>query len=344
MFRNPLSIGIDIGNHSVKAVALSQKKEHLELAAYAEVVLTSPVINEQHSVDSTALLSVIRKLKKSLPFRAKAVTLALPDSAVISKVIQLDSNLKEDEAVFAVAQALGRSSPFPVEELWVDFFSLESNAFPEATMTMPYQIFATRKDTIDTRITAIKKAGLSPKVVELQTHALLWLVEHSAEISGVNEQWGAVDVGECLTEFCVKPQNAAAYHREIAFGVRKHSLAANRHIPVNGFVDVSSAIQKPFSVDDIEQFTQQLAEQLKRQFQLYNSTHPRSPLKGVWLCGGGQHVISSETLQRLLDIEVELINPFTHFTRHKKLGSGSALDFNSQYAVATGLAIRGMNQ
>jgi type IV pilus assembly protein PilM len=343
MFRNPLSIGIDIGNHSVKAVALSQKKEQLELVAYAEVVLTSPVINEQHSVDSTALLSAIRKLKKSLPFGAKKVTLALPDSAVISKVIQLDTNLKEDEAVFAVSQALGSSSPFPVEELWVDFFPVESNAFPDATTTMPYQIFATRKDTIDTRITAIKKAGLSPQVMELQTHALLWLVEHNAEVAGINEQWGTVDVGECLTEFCIKPQNAAAYHRESAFGLRKYSSSLHRNTLGNGLHDAGPIIKEPLSVDDIERFTQQLADQLKRQFQLYNSTHPRSPLKGIWLCGGGQHAISSELLQRLLGVEVELMNPFAHFIRHKKLELVSDTTLNSQFAVAAGLAIRGVN-
>lgn len=343
MFRNPLSIGIDIGNHSVKAVALSQKKEQLELVAYAEVVLTSPVINEQHSVDSTALLSAIRKLKKSLPFGAKKVTLALPDSAVISKVIQLDTNLKEDEAVFAVSQALGSSSPFPVEELWVDFFPVESNAFPDATTTVPYQIFATRKDTIDTRITAIKKAGLSAQVMELQTHALLWLVEHNAEVAGINEQWGTVDVGECLTEFCIKPQNAAAYHREIAFGLRKYSSSLHRNTLSNGLHDAGPIIKEPLSVDDIERFTQQLADQLKRQFQLYNSTHPRSPLKGIWLCGGGQHAISSELLQRLLGVEVELMNPFAHFICHKKLDLVSDTTLNSQFAVAAGLAIRGVN-
>lgn len=224
------------------------------------------------------------------------------------------------------------------------FFPLESNAFPEASMTIPYQIFATRKDTIDTRITAIKKAGLSPKVMELQTHALLWLVEHNAEVAGINEQWGVVDVGECLTEFCIKPQNAAAYHREIAFGLRKYSSSPHRNTLGNDLHYAGPVTKEPLSVDDIERFTQQLADQLKRQFQLYNSTHPWSPLKGIWLCGGGQHAISSELLQRLLGVEIELMNPFSHFIRHKKLELVSDTTLNSQFAVAAGLAIRGVNQ
>lgn len=64
MFRNPLSVGIDIGSHSVKAVVV-QQKEQLELAAFAEIVLPTPAVNEQHSVNSTVLLSAMRKLKST---------------------------------------------------------------------------------------------------------------------------------------------------------------------------------------------------------------------------------------------------------------------------------------
>ncbi len=106
MFRNPLSVGVDIGNHSIKAVVLQQKKEQFELVAFTEVELTKTVINDQHSVNNAELLSAMRQIKKQLPWQAKVVTLALPDSAVISKVVQLGSNLSEEEAEFAITQAL----------------------------------------------------------------------------------------------------------------------------------------------------------------------------------------------------------------------------------------------
>lgn len=333
MFRNPPIIGIDIGHHSVKAVVLNPKKEQLELAAFAEIVLPSSVINDQHSVNTPVLLSAIRKLKKSLPFSAKKVALALPDSAVISKVIQLDTNLSDEEAEFAVTQALSASSPFPVDELSLDFFPLSSGSFTEAAMTAPFQVFAARKETIDSRIEAVKKAGLAPKVVELQTHALLWLTEYAAEQAAMQEQWGIVDIGKRRTEFCVKPSGAAAYHREIAFGTGQVSKA--------GFVDNEGPQVFTPEPEQAEAFTKQLADHLKRQFQLYNSTHPRSALKGIWLCGGGQHVALEELLGRLLGIEVQWINPFRYFPCSKKLGEIARNSYFSQYAVATGLALRG---
>ncbi|ELR63941.1 Type IV pilus biogenesis protein PilM [Photobacterium marinum] len=333
MLRHPLNIGIDIGHHSVKAVVLSQKKERLELVAFTEAVLPASVINDQHSVNTPALLSVIRQLKKSLPFGASRVVLALPDSAVINKVIQIDTNLSDEEAEFAVTQALSASAPFPVEELWFDFYPLTLDAMA-STAIVPYQIIAARRDTIDSRIAAIRKAGLKPRVVELQTHALLWIAAHTIEHSVLHEQWGIVDIGKCCTEFCVKPPGAAAYHRELAFGTRYIDKT------VGGDTDAISVFTS--SQAEAAQFTQQLAEQLRRQLQLYNSTHSRSQIKGIWLSGGGQHVVVDELLERLLNIEVQWMNPFRHLPCSKKLGEIAENSFYSQYAVATGLALRGM--
>lgn len=334
MFQNPPIIGIDIGHHSVKAVVLTASKGSLELSAFAEVVPPSSVINDQHSVNTTALLSVLRKLKKNLPFNARKTVLALPDSAVISKVIQVDTNLSDEEAEFAVVQALGASSPFPVEELRLDYFPLASDAFGTPGMTVPYQIFATRRETIDSRIQALQKAGLKAKVMELQTHALLWLAEYVAGQDAGSELWGIVDIGKRHTEFSIKPAGAAAYHREIPLGSGQGGM-------VDGDRLESRAVFGP-SPEQAEAFTKQLADQLKRQFQLYNSTHPRSLMKGVWLSGGSQHMVLDELLGRLLGIEVQWINPFRYFPCSKRLGAIASNNMYSQYAVATGLALRGM--
>ncbi|SMY37179.1 type IV pilus biogenesis protein PilM [Photobacterium andalusiense] len=325
MFRNPLSVGVDIGNHSIKAVVLQQKKEQFELAAFVEVELTKSVINDQHSVNNAELLSAMRQIKKQLPWQAKAVTLALPDSAVISKVVQLGTSLSEEEAEFAIVQALGAASPFPVEELWFDYFPLNSDRFSDAVATTPFQVFASRRETIDNRVNTLMKLGFKPKIMELQTHALLWLAEHLAEMGSHYNQWGVVDVGKRHTEFCMKPQGSAAYHREIRFGT--------------SMLDVQDGIST-VAGNNAEQFTKQLAEQLKRQIQLYNSTHPRSGIKGLWLCGGGQDVVSVSLLQRLIGLDVVWVNPFQHFSCANKVELPQSI--SSQYAVATGLALRGL--
>lgn len=332
MFQSPLTVGIDIGHHSIKAVVLSQKKSQLALSAFAEVVPPAPIINDQHTVDPEGLLSAIRQIRKSLPRNARRAILALPDSAVISKVIQLDTNLTDEEAEFAVTQALSASSPFPVDELRLDFYPAVSPGLSEMGATAPYQVFAARKATLDPRVTALEKAGLRPAVMELQTHALLWLADFTAEQLGFSGQWGVVDIGQRLTEFAVCPAGGSAYHREIAWGLGQPATAQEAETPVLTLL----------SPEQSETQTKQLADQLRRQLQLYNSTHAAAPLEGVWLCGGGQHVVSETLLERLLGLEVQWLNPFRCLPSGKRLGEIAGEHTYSQYAVATGLALRGV--
>ena len=333
MFRNPPIIGLDIGHHNIKAVVLTPVKEQLRLSAFAEIELPSAVINDQHSVDTSALLSAIRQLKRRLPFNARKVVLALPDSAVISKVIQLDSHLGDEEAEFAVVQSLSASAPFAVEELRLDFFPLMAGSFAAPAVTVPYQIIAARKETVDSRVEAVRQAGLAPWVMELQTHALLWLAGHAAEQGGAADARGIVDIGECHTTFSIKPLGEVAYHREIAFGTRPFRIAAAE--------DRNRGPAMSLQSGPAEDFTRQLAERLRRQFQLYNSTHPSAALQGIWLCGDGRYLVLEELLGRMLGLEVQWLNPFRYFPCSKKLGTLTEPGWYSQYAVATGLAIRG---
>ena len=333
MFRNPLTIGIDIGHHSIKAVVLRQKKPELELVAFAEEVLPAPVINKQNSVNTPALLSAMRKLKKRLPFGARHAVLALPDSAVISKVVQLDSHLTEEESVFAVEQAMSASSPFPIEELRLDFFPVSGEVFGEPSTTHPVQVYAARRETIDSRVGVLQQAKLEPTVMELQTHALVWLEQYHAQLQDSREEWAIVDIGHTVTAMGIRAPAATVYRRELPFGCE--TMAQIESTYHTG----SDATEKA------ELFTKQLADQLKRQIQLYRTTYPRSNLQGIWLAGGGQRHVIEDMLARMLSVTVRKVHPLLGFQRSIKLDAALEAEGEfGQYAVAAGLAIRGCDQ
>ncbi|MDP2544447.1 pilus assembly protein PilM [Photobacterium damselae subsp. piscicida] len=75
--------------------------------------------------------------------------------------------------------------------------------------------------------------------------------------------------------------------------------------------------------------------------QLYNSTQPRSPLQGVWLCGGNQALVIEQMLQDALKIQVEWVQPFSYLPVGKDVDHLPTTVMTSQYAVAMGLALRG---
>ncbi|WP_087020784.1 type IV pilus assembly protein PilM [Thaumasiovibrio subtropicus] len=328
MFLNPLSIGLDIGNFSIKLVVIELRKRQPVLLAFEERVLSSPILNDQHSVDSEALLSEMRQIRRSIPKRARRVSMALPDSAVISKVVHLDQQLSDQEKHFAVHQALATSSPFPVEELQLDYFAVNIGEGSSAS-SVAHQVYACRKQTVAGRINALTKARFRPSVLELKSHGLIWLGEAQQAALPTQQNWAVVDIGMKQSDFCVGVSQNQFYRREIPLSVGQISLTNPRF-----------DWQHP-DLGACQQFMQQLAEQLRRQIQLYNSTHPKSPLNGIWLAGGASTLVDCDDLAQMLSMPVQWSDPFAVLTRADKLAGYRPEQNYSRFGLATGLALRG---
>lgn len=127
-----LVTGIDIGHHSIKAAVLKPMGDTYALVGYEELLVTADIFTDNHTLDYQKIVKKLKELKKGLPLFSHKVAIAIPDSAVISKVLQIDSDLEQRELEFAVYQAFSHQSPFPVEELSLDFVKVTEKASPAA--------------------------------------------------------------------------------------------------------------------------------------------------------------------------------------------------------------------
>ncbi|EEX66316.1 type IV pilus biogenesis protein PilM [Vibrio metoecus] len=116
-----LVTGIDIGHHSIKAVVLKPMGDTYALMGYEELLVTADIFTDNHTLDYQKIVKKLKELKKGLPLFSQKVAIAIPDNAVISKVLQIDSDLELREQEFAIYQAFSHQSPFPVEDLSLDF-------------------------------------------------------------------------------------------------------------------------------------------------------------------------------------------------------------------------------
>ena len=331
MFKTPCCIGIDIGNRSIKTVVLARKKAQLEVLFCSERILPTPLVNEQHLVSSDDFLTFLKELKKIIPKHAKYVSLALPNQSVISKILPADLNQNTDDILFEFSQTLLGSSGSQ-GELYIDYYPTDRDKGVDFDGSQPCQVVACRKQTVDSRIVPLKKLGFEPKVMELKTHALLWLLQHHNDMGGEHETWGIVDIGVGQTEFCVIPQTGDVFSRDLPFGIRQSSVVLTHS---------EGDLWIPTEQDCLE-FTRQLTDQLKRQLPLYQSSNSLSPLRGIWLAGGGENLISEGVLSDALGLEVRWIPPFSHCLIDKKVDEALLSQTLSQYAVAMGLALRGL--
>lgn len=324
--------GIDIGHHSIKAVVVKPVGEQFELVTYAEVPVSGAIFSDNHTVNHQEIVKNLKRLKKQLPMRAKKVVLAVPDSAVISKLLHIDSELEEREKEFALYQLFAQQSPFPIEELSLDYVKLEPER-ATVSSTSTYQVYATRKEVIESRVEVIKKSGFTPWVMDLQAHGLLRVWQMACQEQAEKANGLLVDIGQSQTSICILPAGRPAYYKDFPFGTEQ--------LPSS--LTTSQAVSEPsftLSLEPPESFIAELAERLTRQLSLYASVNQQHQIDGVWLTGGGATLLGlEESLSTKLNLPVARFNPFARL--QGKLTIPERME-PCTFGVAVGLALKGL--
>lgn len=319
-----LVTGIDVGHHSIKAVVVKSAGQHYSLVTCQEVSLTENIFSDHQGINHQKLVKKLKELKKKLPMFSSHVAISLPDNAVISKVLHIDSGLEEREKEFAIYQAFAHQSPIPVEELNLDFVDItDKSDAPQASLT--YQVYATRRDMVEERLSAMKKAGFKPVLVDMQAHSLQKMWDLAREKQPYAENWMLVDIGLTQTSLCAAPPDGSPFFRDTVFGTG----------------NLRGALEGDLTSGDRKTFFRELNEKLQKQIQLYNSVNPMRQTEGLWLSGGGATIDGlCIGLGRLIGLKCELLNPQGLIGGQS--GIQSELLRMNAFACAAGLAVLGV--
>lgn len=114
-------LGIDISSTSVKLLELSRSGGRYKVEAYAVEPLPPNAVVEKNIVElegvGQALSRVLVKAKTNL----KSAVVAVAGSAVITKTIEMEAGLSEDELENQLKIEADQYIPYPLEEVAIDF-------------------------------------------------------------------------------------------------------------------------------------------------------------------------------------------------------------------------------
>ncbi|PAR55511.1 pilus assembly protein PilM [Vibrio metoecus] len=325
-----LVTGIDIGHHSIKAVVLKPMGDTYALMGYEELLVTADIFTDNHTLDYQKIVKKLKELKKGLPLFSQKVAIAIPDNAVISKVLQIDSDLELREQEFAIYQAFSHQSPFPVEDLSLDFVKVaEKNLARSSTTT--FQVYATKKEVVESRLQASKKAGFEPILMDVQVHSLLHLWQLASRAYR-RADWMLIDIGHTQSSLCLDFPDKMPFYKDVPLGAR--------------LVDLDSAspsiLNPPQLQDSSQRFINELVDKVARQIQLFTSVHGTQSLSGLWLSGGGAAMEGlPEALSQRLSLPCEVLNPFALFKMQVSKRKRQVVD-GQRFSTAAGLALRGL--
>lgn len=365
----PEAFGLDISDLSLKIIKLKKRGKFLTLASFGEAQIKPGIIKEGEIKDEEKLAETIKgaiKKVKGERIKTKYVVASLPEEKAFLQVIQMPKMLEEDLKSAVIYEA-ENYIPLPIEQVYLD-----SQIVPPVYNHLDHfdvLLAALPKKTVDPYLASLKKAGLQPKALEIESLSIARALIKD-EVSAVPIL--LIDLGATRTSFIV---------------FSGHSLRFTSSIPVSsgGFTEIISkslgvslteaerlkikyGLEEKVELkikDKKTEITRErgkifealvpalvdLVQQIKKHLAYYQShaSHEHLPPDGrvvskILLCGRGANLKGlTELLTLELKILVELANPWVNILPEGRRETPELLFEKSLgYTTALGLALRGI--
>jgi type IV pilus assembly protein PilM len=341
-------LGIDISSSAVKILGISGSKDDLCVEGYGYELLPSGALDNNIIKDVDAVASCIKNVITKAKLTSKKVALAVPDSAVISKVVQMNDGLTDQEMEELVVIEADKYIPYPIDEINLDFEIQGHSAKNSALLDI--LIVASRAENVNSRVEAITRAGLEAKVVDVESYA----VERAAQLlakdlpaGGQDKIVPIIDIGANYTHLFVLNNMKLIFSREEKFGGMQliEAIADRYNMTIAQAIAAKKEKQLPndYLSEVLEPFKEMVLLQAKRSLQFFYSTSQHGFVDHILLAGGiARQPGLANLIQEQLNAPTTVANPlaFMSFSKHV---NGEAMNLDApSLLVACGLALRSL--
>jgi type IV pilus assembly protein PilM len=167
----PALLGVDIEPDWVRLIQLGQRQRQRKLHYCVEYCAIEPIksqCNTQGQADPRATSQALQRALQKTGTQTRQVAIAIPSSAVISKVVTLPDVPSEQEMESQVLLEAEQHVPFSLAEIMLDFSVLGPSA--TALQQVDVLIVVTRRDVVEQRLALLQAAGLECRVVDVMSH------------------------------------------------------------------------------------------------------------------------------------------------------------------------------
>jgi len=341
-----LSLGIDISSTSVKILELSITGEDLCVFDYGQQLFPENTIEGSliSNIDVVAL--TIKQVLAENNFSSKKAVIAVPDSAAISKVIQLDEGLTLNEIEEMVLIEADKYIPYPIDEINIDFNVLGVSSKNSAMQDV--LIVASRSVNVQNRVEAVQQAGLDVVIVDVEAYAVeraAQLLKPNLPAAGENKVVAIIDVGAMYTHLFVMHGLKTIYSREEEFGgkqlvdaiMQQYGLKANEAM----LAIERGTLPEDYHTRVLKPFNDMIFLQVKRALQFFFSTSQYNFVDHIVLAGGvAKQSGIAQLLQDHIGVPTTIANPMATMSFSKSVNQERIMQASPTLMVACGLALR----
>jgi type IV pilus assembly protein PilM len=339
-------LGIDISSTSVKLIELSRAGGRYKIEAYAVEPLPANAVVEKNIAEMEgvggALSRVIAKAKVS----NRSAAVAVAGSAVITKTIEMDAGLSDDEMETQLKIEADQYIPYPLEEVAIDFEV--QGPVARSADRVEVLLAACRKENVEIREAALALAGLTARVVDVEAYALERAYELlSPQLDGDADQMtvAIVDVGATMTTLSVLHNGRTIYMREQLFGGRQLTEEIQRRYGLSveeaGLAKKQGGLPDDYDSEVLAPFKDAVVQQVSRSLQFFFAAGQFNDVDCIVLAGGTASISGLDRLiQQKIGTPTVVANPFMGMVLSNKVNAAALASDAPSLMIACGLAMR----
>ncbi|MCB9790686.1 type IV pilus assembly protein PilM [Candidatus Nomurabacteria bacterium] len=211
MAKLPNHVGIDFGNHTVKAVELKDVDgESPTLVNFGSQPTPHGVINSSDTDHQRKLADALKEMYSASGIDNKKVVLAIPESAVFTRFLELPG-IKDDELQSAVFYQAKEYLPMPFEDVRMSFIKIGFNKDKNAHRVL---LVAAPKKIVDIYQNVSDMAGIEPVAIETESIAMGRAMYRATK----ETQLVMLDFGSETTDMSIMADGYLVFSQSISIG------------------------------------------------------------------------------------------------------------------------------
>jgi type IV pilus assembly protein PilM len=337
-----VSLGLDIGSRTIKLIELGLEGNAAGLLAAGSIPTPPKALASSVQADTEAIAEAIKRLVKETGVKSKEVRIALPESKVFTRVIEVPA-LSQRELTSAIRWEAEQYIPLPLDQVNLDFTVLR-DAKDTGTNKMEALLVAAPKALVNYYLSILEFAELTPVAAETEVIATTRALTRS--VPNVHNVM-MVSLGAQTTDVAIVRNGILTFTRSLSAGGDAMTRALAQTLDFN--VTQAEEYKRAYGVqpDKLEgkialaakPITDTIVNELKRALVFYQEKYKDDRVQLVLLSGGTARLPGMVVyLAQSLGVEVQLANPWVGIARPPRFNVLTAEGPN--FCVAVGLALR----
>lgn len=337
------TVGLDIGSHSIKLVELAKDKSGYELRAAGSSPTPPKSLTSTLAADQEALAIAVKKLISDSGVTNREVSIALPESQVITRVVEDVPQLSARELTSAIQWEAEQYIPLPLAQVNVDFTILR-DAKQTGTNKMEVLLVAAPKVLIEKYVHILELADVT--VVGAETEIIAAsraLVRTVPTLKTVM----VVSLGAQTTDLAILHSGVLAFTRSISAGGEALSRAVAQGLDFE--LAQAEEFKRTYGVEQdklegkiaaaTKPVMDTIVSEMTRAIAFYQEKYKGERVETVLLSGGTARLPGMVVfIAQALGIEAQLANPWVGIQKGSQF---AVLDTEGAvFSVAVGLALR----